>query len=257
MTKSNNKAETIAITGKGGVGKSTTAAMIISHLKAHSDGPVLALDADPDANLAKLLGLNVETTIGDLREDLLKNIKNFPAGMSKENYVEAGLHQIIVETDNLDLITMGRKEGPGCYCFINNLLRRFADDLLPSYRWMVMDNEAGIEHISRRTASQVDHLIVVLNENPLAIDCARRIDELLDELNGAVKNKYYILNTVRPERVADINAKMADLGLEYLGATPYDDVLEETIYRGEPVSSLTGGPAIETINEIMQKIGVH
>ena len=255
MTASNNNAEVIAITGKGGVGKSTIAAMIISYLRNTASGAILALDADPDANLATMLGIDVESTIGDLREELLKAVKDFPPGMSKENYVEAGLHQIIAETPKVDLITMGRGEGPGCYCFINNLLRKFSDDLMHSYQWIVMDNEAGIEHLSRRTASKIDHLIVVVNDNPLAIDCAERIDGLLADLDRDVHNKYFLLNAARPDRVDALMKKMAPLSLEYLGAVPRDDALEETIYSGRSISTLTDTPAVRTISEIMKKIG--
>ena len=248
-------AKVIAVTGKGGVGKTTIAAMIIKHLKENASGPILALDADPDANLATMLGIAVETTIGDLREDVLREIKNFPPGMSKDSYVQAGLHEIIVETEKVDLITMGRGEGPGCYCFINNLLRKFADDLLPSYEWMVMDNEAGLEHLSRRTASSVDHLIVVVNENPLAIGCARRIDELLSGLGRNVRHKYFLLNAVREDRVAAVVEKMSGSSLEYLGAIGRDDALDEAVFRGESVYALAATPAVRIMERVMEQIG--
>jgi len=246
----------IAITGKGGVGKSTVAALIIRHLKDSTPGPILALDADPDANLATILGICVETTIGDLREDLLRQIKNFPPGMSKESYVEAGLHEIIVETPKVDLITMGRGEGPGCYCFINNLLRKFADDLMPSYQWVVMDNEAGMEHLSRRTASRIDHLIVVVNDNPLALDSARRIDGLLAELDRDVRHKYYLLNMVPEDRVAAVRQEMAASHLDYLGALPRDDAIAQALVRGEPIYALENGPAVGIMSDMMRRIGV-
>ena len=245
----------IAITGKGGVGKSTVAALIIRHLKDSTPGPILALDADPDANLATILGICVETTIGDLREDLLRQIKNFPPGMSKESYVEAGLHEIIVETPKVDLITMGRGEGPGCYCFINNLLRKFADDLMPSYQWVVMDNEAGLEHLSRRTASRIDDLIVVVNENPLSLDCARRIDRLLADLKRDVRGRYFLLNAVEAGREATVRERLAGLALEYLGSVPRDASVVEALYRGESVYGLVDGPALDIISRIMKKIG--
>ena len=258
MTKAQSKtAGVIAVTGKGGVGKSTIAALIIRHLKEHSPGPVLALDADPDANLAAMLGMEVETTIGDLREDVLRSIRDFPAGMSKESYIEAGLHGIIVEAAKVDLITMGRGEGPGCYCFINHLLRKFADDLMPSYQWVVVDNEAGMEHLSRRTASKVDHLIVVVNECALAIDSARRIDKLLAELERDVGRKYYLLNAVRDDRTAAVREKMADSSLEYLGAVPRDEAVDEIVFRGEPVYALGNTPAVKVIGEVMERIGVR
>jgi len=246
----------IAITGKGGVGKSTIAALIIRHLRNAASGAILALDADPDANLATILGIDVETTIGDLREDMLQRIKDFPPGMSKESYVQAGLHEIIVETPKVDLITMGRGEGPGCYCFINNLLRKFADDLMPAYEWVVMDNEAGMEHLSRRTASRIDHLIVVVNDNPLAMDCASRIAHLLADLDRDVRNKYLLLNAVNPDRVEAVKDKMAGSGLEFLGAVPPDEAVPDALIRGEPIYALENTPAVEIIAEAMQRIGV-
>ena len=248
-------ARVIAVTGKGGVGKTTVASLIVRYLREHADGPILALDADPDCNLAGVLGIDVESTIGDLREEVLQEIKNFPPGMSKENFVEAGLHQIIVETPKVDMITMGRGEGAGCYCFINNLLRKFADELTPAYQWMVMDNEAGLEHLSRRTASRIDHLIAVVNANPLAIDCARRIDALLSDLDRDVRHKYYLLNAVPADRVEVVQQQLAGLSLECLGSLPRDEVLEETIFRREPVYALKNSPAADALDKIMQRIG--
>ena len=248
-------ATTIAVTGKGGVGKTTIAALIIKYLKENTPGPILALDADPDANLATVLGIPMETTIGDLREDLLKDIKDFPPGMSKQQYVEAGLHQIIVETEKVDLITMGRGEGPGCYCFINNLLRKFADELMPSYRWVVMDNEAGLEHLSRRTASWIDHLIVVVDGGPMAVDCARRIDVLLADLDRDVRRRHYVLNGVREDRREGVVEQMAGLSFELLGAIPHDDAIERALLEGRSIYDLDGTPAVRSVYEIMRKIG--
>ena len=248
-------ARVIAVTGKGGVGKTTVASLIVRYLRNHTEGPILAMDADPDCNLAGVLGIDVESTIGDLREEVLQEIKNFPPGMSKESFIEAGLHQIIVETPKVDMITMGRGEGAGCYCFINNLLRKFADELTPSYEWMVMDNEAGLEHLSRRTASRIDHLIVVVNANPLAIDCAKRIDGLLGDLDRDVRHKYYLLNAVGVDRVETLQQQLAGLSLEPLGSLPRDDVLEETIFQRESVYTLESSPAANAIDAIMERIG--
>lgn len=249
-------ARTIAITGKGGVGKTVIAALIVRHLAEHTPGPILALDADPDANLAAMLGLTVQTTIGDLREDVLSHLSDLPAGISKAGYLQAGLHQIIVETPKVDLITMGRGEGPGCYCFINNVLRAFADDLMPSYRWLVMDNEAGLEHLSRRTASRIDHLIVVVNDNPMSHGCAERIDRVVEDIHRAVGGKHILINGVRADRVAAVAEKIAPLGLEYLGAVPYDEALERAVFDGRSVYDLENGPAVTIMGGIMQKIGV-
>ncbi len=249
------KGEVIAVTGKGGVGKTTVAALIIRHLRAHATGPILALDADPVANLATVLGIPVEMSIGDLREDMLKSIKDFPPGMSKESYVEAGLHQLITETPKVDLITMGRGEGSGCYCFVNNLLKKFSDQLLPSYEWVVMDNEAGLEHLSRHTATRIDHLIVVVNENPLSLDCAKRINEILDEMKRDIRHRYFVVNAVRDSRIDAVMAKMADLAFTCLGAIPRDEALDDAIFAGQSLYDLGDTPAVAAIDEIMQKIG--
>ena len=248
-------ARTIAVTGKGGVGKTTVASLVIRYLREHAAGPILALDADPDCNLGDVLGMTVGTTIGDLRESVLREMSDFPPGMSKENYIEAGLHEIIVETPKVDLVTMGRGEGSGCYCFINNLLRKFADDLMSSYEWMVMDNEAGMEHLSRRTTSHIDHLIVVVNEGPLAIDSAARISLLIEKLNRDVSNKYFLLNAVNEARAEAVRDKMSDTGLKYLGCIPRDDAIEEIVLRGESIYALTNGPAAGAIETVMQAIG--
>jgi CO dehydrogenase maturation factor len=245
----------LAVTGKGGVGKTTVAALIIRHLRAAARGPILAVDADPDCNLARVLAIPLGTTIGDLREETLREIRNLPAGMSKENYIEAGLHQAIVETPKVDLISMGRGEGPGCYCFLNHVLRKFAEDVLPGYEWVVMDNEAGLENLSRRTASRIDHLIVVVNDNPLSVDCARRIDSLLADLGREVGGKHYVLNAAREDRAAAVRDRLADLSLDCLGSIPRDEAVEDAVFRGESIYELADGPATAAVERIMRKIG--
>lgn len=247
-------AKILAMTGKGGVGKTTTTALMIKYLRENTDGPILALDADPDANLATVLGVNVNTSIGQLREETLKKMKNFPAGMDKQSYVEAGLHEVIVETNKVDFVTMGRSEGPGCYCYINSLLRKFADDLHESYEWVVMDNEAGLEHLSRRTATKVDHLITVINNTPLSIDCARRIEVLLSGITNEVKNKHYIINGVNDDRVDIIKERCADLNMTFLGHIPLDAELEEASFNGQSLFDVADSPAVLNVNKIMDKL---
>jgi len=247
-------AKVIAITGKGGTGKTTAAALIVKWLKANARGPILALDADPDANLATVLAVPVPKTIGDLREETVREIKNLPVGMTKASYIQAGLHQIVVETPKVDFITMGRPEGPGCYCFVNTLLREFAEDLEDAYEWVVMDNEAGLEHISRRTAAHVDHLIVVVNSSSLAIDCARRIQELLTSLKNEVKRKYVLINDASDERAAEIQRRLEPLGFKYLGHLPHDSALEEQVFNGRSLFELNGTPATKKMDEILKKL---
>ena len=244
----------IVVTGKGGTGKTMISGLIVKYLKEHAEGTVLALDADPDCDLATVLGMPVESTIGDLREETLKEIKNFPAGMSKANYIEAGLHQIITESEKVDLVTMGRSEGPGCYCYINSLLRKFADDLQGAYTWVVMDNEAGLEHLSRRTASHVDHLLVVVGRDPLSLDCAERIETLVSNIQNDVRRKHLVLNRVSDEQAAALRERTAHLGLEFAGNIPYDADLEEHVFQRRSFFELENSMAAARVADIMRKL---
>lgn len=247
-------AKTIAVTGKGGTGKTVVAALIIKWLKENASGPILALDADPDANLGAVLGIHAEKTIGDLREETLKEIKNLPAGISKSAYLEAGLHQIVVEHEKVDLITMGRPEGPGCYCYLNNLLREFADKMQASYEWVVMDNEAGLEHLSRRTASKIHRLLVVLNENPLSIDCAERIDKLVRELKNEIGLMYAVANSVNENQSRQLKGKTDHLRMKYLGFIPYDQKIEEIVFKRKSLFDLVNSEAFSKIERIMKQM---
>jgi len=250
-------AKTIVVAGKGGAGKTTAAALIVRCLREHAAGPVLALDADPDANLATVLGVDVEKTIGDLREETLAGVRDLPPGMSKINYIEAGLHEIVVESDKVDLITMGRGEGPACYCYVNNLLRKFAGQLSDSYEYVVMDTEAGLEHLSRRVAPNIDALIVVVNENPLTTDCARRIVETLPGIKASVGAAYLLLNRVRPQRIETVRQLVADLDINYLGCVPDDPEFEQAVFDRRSIYGLADTPAVRAIDEAMNRLGVE
>jgi CO dehydrogenase maturation factor len=245
----------IAVAGKGGTGKSTIAALLVSRLCAGDMKPVLAVDADPDCNLGTLLGVEPEQTIGDLREDLLKAIKDFPAGMTKADYIESGLHQIINEQEGYDLITMGKGEGASCYCFINNLIRKFCDDLTPSYPWVVIDNEAGLEHLSRRTTTDIDGLIVVVNESPLSFSCARQIKEIVSKMNGRIANTYVVTSMVRQSRLEEVHRRIEDLQMEFLTDIPKDDEIEDIVFDGFPISSLKSETVLTAIDGIIERIG--
>jgi CO dehydrogenase maturation factor len=248
-------AKSIAIAGKGGTGKSTIAASIILYLRANKMGPVLAIDADPDANLGTLLGLEPRQAIGDLREEVLREIKNFPAGMSKANYVEAGLHQVIEESEGFDLITMGRGEGPGCYCYLNSLIRKFYDDLMPSYSWVVIDNEAGLEHISRRTTSNIDALLVVVDSNPNSLKTASRIEQITNDLKNIVHKKFLITNRIdslRRERV--MNFVSRELSLKHLCDIPFDPGLEDFVFNGGSLKDFTHSLVMDQIRLIVENI---
>ncbi|MBD3308455.1 AAA family ATPase [candidate division KSB3 bacterium] len=248
-------ARSIAVAGKGGTGKTTVAALLVLNLLKQGQGPVLAVDADADANLGSLLGVEPHQSIGDLREEVLKEIKNFPAGMSKASYVEAGLHEIIEEANGFDLVTMGRGEGSGCYCYLNTLIKKFSDDLTPSYPWVVIDNEAGLEHISRRTSTNIDTLLVIVSDNPLSLSSAKKIQDLTDTLEKRISQRYLVTNMIKDDRIAVVQQRLSEFHLDYLCNIPYDPQLEDIVFHGEPLSQLTDGPAIEAITLILDTIG--
>jgi CO dehydrogenase maturation factor len=247
--------KSIAVAGKGGTGKTTIAALLVLELIKRKQGPVLGIDADPDANLGALLGIDVKQTIGDLREEVLEELKNFPAGMSKAEYVQAGLHQIIEETEGFDLITMGRGEGSGCYCYLNLLVRKFSEDLFPSYRWIVMDNEAGLEHISRRTTYNIDAMIVVVNDNPISINTAERIIHLSSTLKNKIKKLYVVTNMVRKDRKEAVLNRIEGLKVDYLGDIPYDEALGEVLFSNRSLADLSDSAAKDKVSKILDTIG--
>jgi CO dehydrogenase maturation factor len=248
-------ATSIAVAGKGGTGKTTITALIVRYLKEHKKGPVLVMDADPDANLGTLLGIKPEKSLGDLREEILREIKKLPSGMSKAAYLEAGLHQIIAEADGFDLIAMGRGEGPGCYCYLNSLIRKFSEDLTPSYAWVVMDNEAGLEHLSRRTTNNIDALVVVVNENPLSFDTAKNIESITANINNIIRRKCLVTNMVRPDKFPLVIERSGGLHLDHIGDIPSDPILDEAIFQGRSIMDLQNSVAFESICRIMKSIG--
>lgn len=246
--------KSIAVAGKGGIGKSTLSALLVKLLQELQEVPILAVDADADSNLATLLGINDAESVGELREDVLQEIKNFPAGMSKAAYVEAGLHQIIVESNGFDLITMGRGEGAGCYCYLNSLIRKFSEDLAPSYKWVIFDNEAGLEHLSRRTTQDVDALLVVVNENPLSLHSAKNIKEIVDQMGNRIRSVYAVTNMVKAKNSDKIENKLDELGLEILSRLPYDETLEQMVFDNSCIVSIEGLAVREHVMDIIERV---
>jgi CO dehydrogenase maturation factor len=246
--------KSIAVAGKGGIGKTTLSALLIKALQESDEKPILAIDADPDSNLATLLGLHGAESVGELREDILRDIKNFPAGMSKAAYVEAGLHEIIVESNGFDLITMGRGEGAGCYCYLNNLIRKFSDDLAPSYKWLIFDNEAGLEHLSRRTTQNVDALLVVVTENPLSLHSAKSIKDIVDQMGNRIRKTYAVTNMIKPRNKEKIEGQLKEIGLELLCQLPYDEKLEQMVFDNSSIESTDGLEIWESVMTIVETV---
>lgn len=217
----------IAFAGKGGVGKTTVASLVVRYLGAAGKSPILAVDADPNSNLGETMGLDVPTTIGDIREDYMRDPQGIPSGMDKVNYLELLIEQALIERAQFDLLVMGRQEGQGCYCMVNNILNNFTDKLSAHYKYMVVDNEAGMEHLSRRTSGEVDMLYLVTDYSLRGLRAVRRINDMLQSLKLKVGSTAIIV-TRGPEKLSDtFLAEVEEIGLPIAGVIPNDPALLE------------------------------
>lgn len=234
----------IAVAGKGGVGKTTFAALLVRALRRAGVRPVLAVDADPNANLHLLLGFPLPQALGTLREDLLAA---HTGGASKGELLEAMVQQRVAESEDVDLVTMGRGEGPGCYCYVNNLLRRSLSRLAGSYRAVVVDNEAGMEHLSRRNLRRIDHLTLVSDPSPRGMGAVRAIRDLSVQLGLSVGKTWLVLNRPFGTEVAS-GTQEGDIPI--LCDLPHDPFLPQWESAGRSFLEITGSSpaavAVET-----------
>jgi CO dehydrogenase maturation factor len=231
----------IAIAGKGGTGKTTIAALLIRCLLKNGKRPVLAVDADPDTNLPAAIGMSAEktlATIGGTREDFFANRDQVPAGMPKEAWLEMQLAQALVESRDIDLMVMGRPEGPGCYCYINNMLRKYLESLGKNYPFVVIDNEAGLEHLSRRTAQAIETLMLVSDYSLNGLRAAERVRDLAREMKLQVGRVLLVVNRAPQELSAQFASALAAAGIELAGRVPLDPLLPEFEIAARPVMEL-------------------
>ncbi len=244
----------IALAGKGGTGKTTIAGLLIKYLQKKEMTPILAVDADSNANLNEVLGLEIGGTIGEAREDMKKG--QVPSGMTKDIFIDMKLQQAIIESDGFDLIVMGQPEGAGCYCAANSLLTAFLEKLTDNYPYIVMDNEAGMEHISRLTTKNVDFLIIVSDTSRRGIQAAIRINKLAKNLNIGVGRSYLIMNQARNNGVPDTVTEMLDKEeLELIGTIQEDETVYEFDLNGKPTIQIPDdNQAVKTAFEIFDKI---
>jgi CO dehydrogenase maturation factor len=243
----------IALAGKGGTGKTTVAGMLIKYLVSRGKKPVLAVDADSNANLNEVLGLEVSDTLGNAREEMKKGI--VPSGMTKDIFMSMKLEQAISEAEGYDLIVMGQPEGSGCYCAANTLLTGFLEKLSGNYRYIVMDNEAGMEHISRFTTKNVDVLLTVTDTSRRGLQAAIRIHQLAKTLNIGVEKSYLIINQCKesPSHVVLDLIKGEDL--EFAGTIPEDNAVYEFDLNGTPTVEIPeNNKAIQAAFHIFDKI---
>ena len=244
---------TIAMAGKGGTGKTTVAGFLIKYLVNKGKIPVLAVDADANANLNEVLGVPIKETLGTGREEMKDGIVK--QGMTKQVFMEIKLAEAIVEGDGFDLIAMGRPEGAGCYCAANSLLTMYLGQLIDNYPYMVMDNEAGMEHISRLTTNNIDILLTVADSSIRGIETTSRINKLVDELKVKAKKKYLIINQARDGLNDTLKKAVDKFGLDLAGIIPKDDDLYDFDMKGSPTSLLPDdNPAMSAAWRIFDKI---
>jgi len=243
----------IALAGKGGTGKTTVAGMLIKYLVKMDKIPILAVDADSNANLNEVCGLVVEDTLGGAREEMKKGI--VPSGMTKDIFMNMKLQQAVVEDDGFDLVVMGQPEGPGCYCAANTLLTGFLEKLTGNYPYIVMDNEAGMEHISRLTTSNVDILLVVSDTSRRGLQAAIRINDLAKDLNIGVSKTYLIINQVKDALSETVLNMIKENGLEIAGTIPEDNDVYEYDLNGRPTIEIPeDNQAVKAAFEIFDNI---
>lgn len=244
----------IALAGKGGTGKTTIAALIVRAIKENKLGSVLAIDADPNSNLGELLGVKSQENIGKILDDLCANADKIPAGMTKERFIQHQVQTAIAEEEGFDILSMGKPEGPGCYCYVNNVLRGVMTNLIKDYDFIVIDNEAGLEHLSRRTTRFADVLIVMSDASHVGLKSAKRIIDLVKQLKFEVKKSFLLVNRFNKNMDRD---KIKETGLDYLGNLPLDEEIEKLSLSGESVFRLKSDAAIfGALNSFGDKIWI-
>jgi CO dehydrogenase maturation factor len=245
----------IAVSGKGGTGKTTIAALILRYLLRKNYKPILAVDADPNSNLGDALGVRAESTVGKVLDGFLKDKENLPAGVVKESLIDYKLSEILVEEKGFDLISMGQGEGPGCYCYPNTVIRNYIEKLASNYKHVVIDNEAGMEHISRRTNGSLDVLFLVSDPSMKGIRTCKKLEDLVGELGLHIKKTYLLINRVSDDTPPQIAEEIKRLNLNVLEIIPEDSNIIDYELRGIPMLNLEeSSPSVIKLNEAMAKI---
>jgi len=242
----------IAVAGKGGTGKTTLAAMMIGALRQRGILPVLAVDADPNDNLGPALGMKVTRTLGEIREEFIDKRPDIPAGMTKGALLEMRMHQSVIEGQGVDLLVMGRPEGPGCYCFVNNLLRKSIDELSGNYRAIVIDNEAGMEHLSRKTVGSVDRLFLVSDHTVKGIRTALRLRKLADDMAVLISETLLIVNRVGTDGLSDaVRWEIEQSGLGPCVILPEDVGIAQACRDDAPLVDLLETPYGRAVRKLL------
>ena len=250
-------AKYIAVAGKGGVGKTTFAALLLRQMvQQKREISVLAVDADPNANLGEALGLTVTATISDLLEQT-KDPKTIPTGMPKNIFIEYKLQQSLVETKDIDLLVMGGPQGAGCYCYPNDLLRKYIENMGENYDFVVVDSEAGLEHISRRTIPRIDEMFVISDSSARGIRSAGRVYELIRGLKSAVGTIHLIVTKTSEGSMESLNEEIERTGLTVIGDIPLDALVVEYDLAGKPLFDLPDDAvSVKAVESILHRAGI-
>ncbi len=251
---------TIAVAGKGGVGKTTTCGMLIDYLCKKGNGPVLVVDADANANLNEVLGVELETSLGQIREEMAQaELKGtIPKSMTKADYAEMKFSQALIEDDDFDMLVMGRTQGEGCYCYVNGMLKRQMDKYVHNYKYVVMDNEAGLEHVARGTLPHVDTMLLISDCSRRGIQAVARLAEMIDEMELKPETMGLIVNRA-PNGLLDdgVKAEIEKHGLKLLGVLPQDEAVYRADCDGDPSAKLPDSNPVKTaLKGILQGIGL-
>lgn len=248
----------IAVSGKGGTGKTLVSSILVK-LLSKTGKDLLAIDADPDSNIPESLGIDVDKSVGDVREDLKKDVSqgNIPKGMNKWDILDYKIMESIVETPDFDLLMMGRPEGSGCYCAVNNMLRKIIENISSNYDYIVIDTEAGLEHLSRRTTQSVDIMLVVSDSSKRGLHTASRVGKLSKELEISFEQIYLILNRVKENNEKKLLDKAKETGLDVIGLIHDDKIVSKFDLEGTPLIELPNdSEPVEIAKEIIDKLKI-
>ena len=251
---------TIAVAGKGGVGKTTTCGMLIDYLSKKSNGPILVVDADANSNLNEVLGVEADVTLGTIREEMAQaELRGtIPAGMTKADYAEFKFNSALIEEDDFDMLVMGRTQGKGCYCYVNGVLKTLVDKYAKNYAYVVMDNEAGLEHVARGTLPHVDTLLLISDCSRRGIQAVARLAEMIEDMDLKPTKLGLIVNRAPGGVLSDgVKAEIEKYGLNLLGVLPQDEGVYQSDCDGEPSAKLPeSSPMKQALKGIMQNIGL-
>ena len=250
--------QVIAIAGKGGTGKTTISALFVRYLKQLNKTPIFAVDADPDSNLPEALGMAGDktlSTIGGARQDFFDTKGDVPAGMPKEAFLELKLSQALVESKDVDLLVMGRPEGSGCYCYINNVLRKHLDLLGNNYPFVIIDNEAGLEHLSRRTEQNIDTMVIVSDYSHNGLRAASRVKDLAEEMKLDIESYNLIINNTPDVVSPQFQKEIEETGIRLLGFIPHDGQIPTYDIENKPITDLPEtSPVVSAFSTIAEKL---